>query len=122
VPKIVLPQPADLCHGKQQFKIGQLFGKRNAIAWVEESMKKKIALLILLLLQAGDMVSTKAAVHAGAVELNPLVRDLGLWPAKLLTLGLIALLVWRARSMTRVWVVCGLYTLVVANNLFFALK
>lgn len=85
-------------------------------------MKKRIALLILLLLQAGDLLSTKAAIHAGAAELNPIVRDLGLWPAKLLTLGLIALLVWRAKSMTRVWVVCGLYTLIVTNNLIWALK
>jgi hypothetical protein len=89
---------------------------------MEETHEEKIALLILLLLQAGDLVSTKAAVHAGAVELNPLVRDLGLWPAKLVTLGLISLLVWRAKSMTRVWVVCGLYTLIVTNNLIWALK
>ena len=44
-------------------------------------------------------------VLAGAADLNPMVRDLGLWTAKLLTLGLIAALVWRAKSMTRVWVV-----------------
>jgi hypothetical protein len=85
-------------------------------------MSKRIALLFLVILQAGDMLSTKAATHAGAVELNPIVRDMGLWPAKLLTLALIALLVWRAKSMTKIWVLCGLYTLIVANNLFWALK
>ncbi len=85
-------------------------------------MKKRVALLFLIVLQAGDLLSTKAATHAGAVELNPIVRDLGLWPAKLLTLALIALLVWRVKSMTRVWVLCGLYTLIVTNNLIWALK
>jgi hypothetical protein len=85
-------------------------------------MSKKIALLFLVVLQAGDLLSTKAATHAGAVELNPLVRDMGLWPAKLLTLALVALLIWRAKSLTKIWVLCGLYTLIVTNNLFLALK
>ena len=90
----------------KQFKYWQLFGKRRALRGWRKRMKKRIALLVLLLLQAGDLLSTKAAIHAGAAEFNPIVRDLGLWPAKLLTLALIALLV-RTTSMTRVWVVCG---------------
>ena len=67
-------------------------------------------------------MSTKAATHAGAVELNPIVANLGLWPAKLLALALVILLVWRAKSMARIWVICGLYALIVANNLVWVLK
>jgi len=85
-------------------------------------MSKKIALVFLVVLQAGDMLSTMAATHAGAVELNPIVRDMGLWPAKLVTVALVALLVWRAKSMTKIWVLCGLYTLIVANNILLVLR
>ena len=42
----------------------------------------------------------------GVMELNPLVRELGLLPAKLLVLGFIALLVYRTKSLQNG---CGRY-------------
>jgi len=52
----------------------------------------------------------------GVMELNPLVRELGLWPAKLIVFGFIALLVYRTKSLKRLWAVCGVYALIVASN------
>ena len=48
-------------------------------------MKQKVVVLtIMVLLQAGDLLSTRLAFAHGAVELNPLVHLFGLWQAKLL--------------------------------------
>ena len=61
--------------------------------------------------------STRMALNIpGVMELNPLVRELGLLPAKLLVLGFIALLVYRTKSLKRLWAVCGVYALIVASN------
>lgn len=85
-------------------------------------MKPKwIALAILLLLQAGDFLSTKFALAVpGVVELNPLVRTLGLVPAKLLVLGLVLVLIYRAEKLLRIWILCGTYSAIVASNLALA--
>ena len=82
------------------------------------TLNRKIApFLILCLLQAGDFFSTRMALKIpGVVELNPLVRDLGLWPAKLLVFGLIVLLAWRTKGMGRLWALCGVYAAIVASN------
>ncbi len=73
--------------------------------------------LALALLQAGDLFSTRMALKIpGVMELNPLVRELGLWPAKLLVLGFVALLVYRTRSRRRLWAACGVYAVIVASN------
>ncbi|MFZ0311321.1 MAG: DUF5658 family protein [Candidatus Korobacteraceae bacterium] len=78
---------------------------------------KIIPFLVLGLLQVGDLLSTRMVLKIpGVMELNPLVRELGLWPAKLLVLGFIALLVYRTKSLKRLWVVCGVYALIVASN------
>jgi hypothetical protein len=50
------------------------------------------------------------------MELNPLVRQLGLWPAKLLVCALVLLLVWQTKRMRRVWTLCGIYAVIVASN------
>ncbi len=73
--------------------------------------------LVLALLQAGDLFSTRMALTIpGVTELNPLVRELGLWPAKLLVLGFFALLVYRTKSRRRLWAACGVYAVIVASN------
>lgn len=87
------------------------------------SLRQKIVpFLVLVLLQAGDLFSTRMAMTVpGVVELNPLVSAFGLWPAKLIVFGFIVLLAWRARRTERLWVVCGVYAVIVASNvlLFF---
>ena len=80
--------------------------------------RKVFPFLVLALLQAGDIFSTRMALTIpGVMELNPLVRELGLWPAKLLVLGFIALLVYRTKSRRRLWAACGVYALIVASNI-----
>jgi Domain of unknown function (DUF5658) len=70
------------------------------------------------LLQAADGLSTRAALAVpGALELNPLVRSVGLWPAKLLVLALVLLLALRTKKPQRVWTLCGLYAVIVGSNL-----
>jgi hypothetical protein len=94
------------------------------IATIEDSIfhsiylnRKFIPFLVLGLLQAGDLLSTRMALKVpGVMELNPLVRELGLWPAKLIVFGFIALLVYRTKSLGRLWAVCGVYALIVASN------
>lgn len=78
--------------------------------------RKLIAFLILCLLQAGDLLSTRLATSIGAIESNPLVHNLGLGEAKLLALGVSFLLVWRAKRMGRVWAACGIYAATVVSN------
>jgi hypothetical protein len=72
----------------------------------------------LILLQAADGLSTRAALAIpGARELNPLVRGVGLWPAKLLVLALALLLALKTEKPQRVWTLCGLYAVIIASNL-----
>jgi hypothetical protein len=79
--------------------------------------RKTLPFIVLALLQAGDLFSTRMALKVpGVMELNPLVRELGLWPAKLLVLGFIALLVYRTKSQRRLWAACGIYAVIVASN------
>jgi hypothetical protein len=79
--------------------------------------QKMVPFLILCILQAGDLFSTRLAMKIpGVMELNPLVRDFGLWQAKLLVFGLIVLLAWQTKKMRRLWTLCGIYTFIVASN------
>lgn len=79
--------------------------------------QKIIPFLVLCLLQAGDLLSTRLALKIpGVMELNPLVREFGLWPAKLLVFGLIMLLAWQTKRMRRLWTLCGIYAVIVASN------
>jgi hypothetical protein len=80
--------------------------------------QKIIPFLALCLLQAGDFFSTRMALKIpGVLELNPPVREFGLWPAKLLVLGLILLLAWRTKKLARLWAVCGIYAVIVGSNM-----
>lgn len=80
--------------------------------------QKIVPFLVLCVLQAGDLLSTRLALKMpGIMELNPLVRELGLWPAKLLVCALVLLLVWQTKRMRRVWTLCGIYAVIVASNL-----
>ena len=79
--------------------------------------QKIIPFLILCLLQLGDLFSTRLALKVpGVIELNPLVREFGLWQAKVLVFGLIVLLAWQTKRMTRLWTLCGIYAVIVASN------
>ena len=79
---------------------------------------KLIALAALLLLQAGDLISTRLALAVpGVVELNPVVRDLGLYPAKLITCGFCIMLVLYEKKLWRTWCVCALFAAIVGSNL-----
>lgn len=77
---------------------------------------------LLCMLQAADAASTRLALHLpGTIELNPLVRLLGLWPAKLLILALLLLWAWRTRRPGRLWAVAAVYTCIVLSNVVLAL-
>jgi Domain of unknown function (DUF5658) len=77
-----------------------------------------IPFVVLCLLQVGDWISTRMALSIpSVVELNPMVRSFGLWQAKLLMCGIIALLAWRTKKPSKLWVVCGIYILVIASNI-----
>ena len=79
--------------------------------------QKIIPFLILCLLQLGDLFSTRLALKVpGVIELNPLVREFGLWQAKMLVFGLIVLLAWQTKRMRRLWTLCGIYAVIVASN------
>lgn len=85
-------------------------------------MNKLIPLAILCALQAGDIISTRIAIAHGAVEMNPLVGHLGLWPAKLLVFLAAALLAYRARKTWLMWAGCAVYAAIVASNLLVAIR
>ena len=79
--------------------------------------QKIVPFLILCLLQLGDLFSTRLALKVpGVIELNPLVREFGLWQAKVLVFGLIVLLAWQTKRMRRLWTLCGIYAVIVASN------
>ena len=79
-----------------------------------------ILCLALVLCHVGDYLSTRKAFAAGAVEANPVVRRLGLLPAKLLGAGITTLPLWVLGSTlaTGVYtaVVCLAYAWVIRNN------
>ena len=82
--------------------------------------RENTPLLILCVLQLADIISTRLALKVpGVLELNPLVRQLGLWQSKLAVLGVIVLLaLWvkHSKRVAAVWFVCGVYVLIVASN------
>ena len=84
-------------------------------------MKARLAPFVVLLLQAVDLVSTRLAFSVGAIELNPLVHGLGLWPGKLLACVVILLLATLTKRAGRLWALCGIYGLIVGNNFAVAL-
>ncbi len=83
--------------------------------------RENTPILVLCLLQVGDLISTRMALRVpGVLELNPLVRELGLWQAKLTVLVLIVLLAYWTKHTKKVgpaWAVCGVYGLIVVSNL-----
>jgi hypothetical protein len=81
-------------------------------------LSKWTAASLLILLQVADGLSTRVALAIpGAIELNPLVHNLGLWPAKLLVLALVLLLALKTIKPQRVWLPCGFYVLIIGSNL-----
>jgi hypothetical protein len=86
------------------------------------SRAKWVALFVLLLLQVIDFVSTRLALaRPGVVELNPWVRANRLWDVKLYAFCLVCLLVWYGKGRTwHLWVLCGIYGLIVGSNLILA--
>jgi uncharacterized protein DUF5658 len=94
------------------------------------SIKKKVALAFLCILQVADFASTLSATAvSGVVELNPLVNNAvaGLDVHRLLLFKLIAmvlafLLISRTKKMWRVWTVCGIYSAIVLSNTLLAFK
>jgi len=93
-------------------------GERNRTGDSMNLHQKIVPFLILCILQAGDLFSTRMVLSIpGSLELNPLVREFGLWPAKLLVLGLILLFAWRTKKLARLWAVCGIYALIVGSNM-----
>jgi hypothetical protein len=86
-------------------------------------MKQKATILgIMVVLQAGDLLSSRLAFAHGAVELNPLVNALGLWQAKLLVLCVLGLMLIRTTRLRRLWAVIMIYSCVVGWNLFLVAK
>jgi len=93
------------------------------------STDKKIALAILVTLQIGDFVSTFAAMSVrGMTELNPLLRGATGGAdvyktlfAKLFLMAVSFVVIGRARTLRRVWIMCGVCSaIVVSNGLLFA--
>jgi hypothetical protein len=82
--------------------------------------RENTPILILCVLQVADLISTRLALSVpGVLELNPIVRQLGLWQSKLMVLALIVILaLWvkRTKRVAAVWLVCGVYGLIVASN------
>lgn len=83
--------------------------------------RENTPILILCLLQVADLISTRLAMRVpGTLELNPLVRELGLWQSKLTVLALVVILAFWVKHTKRVgavWLVCGVYALIVASNI-----
>jgi len=83
--------------------------------------RENTPILILCLLQVADLISTRIALRVpGVLELNPLVRQLGLWQSKLTVLLLIVILAFwvkRTKRVAAVWLICAIYTLIVASNI-----
>jgi hypothetical protein len=83
--------------------------------------RENTPILILCVLQAADLISTRMAMRVpGVLELNPLVRQLGLWQSKLTVLVLVVILAYWVKHTKRVaavWLVCGVYFLIVGSNM-----
>ncbi len=78
---------------------------------------KLIPVIVLCILQLGDLLSTRLALAHGAVETNLLVSSIGLWAAKLLCVAIVAIIAWHTRKPSRIWAVCAFYAIVVSWNL-----
>jgi len=72
---------------------------------------------LLCVLQVADFVTTRLALHRGAVESNPLVQFMGLWEAKLLALVIVVVVVATAKRALPIVLLTGLYIGVVISNL-----
>ena len=83
-----------------------------------------VGLVLLVVLNIGDLVTTKMALHGGAIEGNPfssmLISHGAINPAKFLTLAVLAWCISRTPprlfSTVAVWFVAGVYTMVIASN------
>ena len=86
--------------------------------------RKRLAFMLICLLQLFDFMSTRSAMALHeVVELNPLMRGasgqadmLKVVAAKLLVCALAYVLIRRTQRLRLVWVACGLYGLIVLSN------
>jgi hypothetical protein len=82
-------------------------------------------LLVLALLQVADLVTTKFAIHGGAIEANPISRALiahgAINAAKFGALALLAFSTAKSRprviTAVAIWFVAGIYSMIVFSNL-----
>lgn len=82
-------------------------------------------LIMLALLQIADLVTTKLAIHGGAIEANPISRALiahgAINGAKFGALALLALSIAKSRprviTAVAIWFVAGVYSMIVFSNL-----
>lgn len=82
-------------------------------------------LALLALLQVADLITTRFAMHGGAIEANPISRALiahsAINPAKFGALALLAYSIAKSRprviTAVAIWFVAGVYTMIVFSNL-----
>lgn len=82
-----------------------------------------IALALLALLQAADVITTIGALKRGAREANPIIAwmmgklgDYGWIFAKLLLAGVGAVLCFQGNLIWGIWIMCLIYAYVVRSN------
>lgn len=86
-------------------------------------MEKWLPFAVLVFLQLGDIISTRLACRTpGVLELNPLVRTIGLWPAKGLVVLLLLILTVNTKRPWKIWAVCGVYCVIIASNFRLAIQ
>ena len=89
------------------------------------SLARWLGLAMLTLLQVADLVTTKFAMHGGAIEANPISRALiahsAINPAKFAALALLGYSIAKSRprisTALAIWFVAGVYTMIVFSNL-----
>jgi hypothetical protein len=83
-----------------------------------DNPRRWYALLVFAVLQAGDYLSTRLALASPSmVELNPIVRYVGLWEIKVIGLIGLTLLIWWGKQMRAIWIVNIVFIFVILNNL-----
>jgi len=78
---------------------------------------KHFLIVLMALLQVGDLLSTHRALAHGAVELNPFLQS---WPAivaaKAISVVIFGYLVSRTNRLMTAVLLCGLFSVIVWSN------
>lgn len=77
---------------------------------------KQALIVVMILLQLADAMTTYLAVTLGGVERNYIPSHLPLWFCKLLAIGIFVWMVRRSKNLNAAYVVCCVYVLVVMWN------